>query len=308
MRIRPITHRLVACLLATILTAAAAVAATLVAPAPAVAVPGLTAVEAHSIDGSGSPKSVIAQCPAGTTVIGGGGYITGGSAIAKRSYLVAMRPVVTVFGTGYQVIGTEDEIGDDGGWVAFATAICAPEPPGLEYVWGQSAYNSASLKTAPAYCPDHKFVLGAGAAINGAAGEVGLRYVVPTPDPPDAVIAQAHEVKAGTSASWSLTSWAVCAYPPPGLERVVEVGVNNDDIKWVDIVTWVEAGCPRNKELLGVGGQADGDPRHVALRGASPMWFPSEARAWAQQDGTQANEDVDIAAIAICADRSRVHS
>jgi hypothetical protein len=58
-----------------------------------------------------------------------------------------------------------------------------------------------------------------GAVISGGGQHVGLRRIRPTATL-TTVIGGAHEDATGYGGSWSLTGWAVCAYPPRGLEVV----------------------------------------------------------------------------------------
>jgi hypothetical protein len=55
---------------------------------PAIAVPGLTLVTAASGYDSTSSKEVLARCPSGTRILGGGGFIEGGD---RQVHLVRLQ-------------------------------------------------------------------------------------------------------------------------------------------------------------------------------------------------------------------------
>ena len=190
--------------------------ALVVTAAPGYAVPGLTTVTLTSALDSTTVKTVTATCPAGTAVIGGGGHVVDSP---FHILLTGLRPVVTVFGSGYQVTATEDESGFGSNWRLRAHAICAPAPAGLQYWWTVTGSGSESSRDVAVHCPEGRSVLGTGAVISGGGQHVGLRRIRPTATL-TTVIGGAHEDATGYGGSWSLTGWAVCAYPPRGLEVV----------------------------------------------------------------------------------------
>jgi hypothetical protein len=96
-----------------------------------------------------------------------------------------------------------------------------PGVSGLELVSDTSADNSDSEKTADAFCPAGKRVIGTGAEINGSltgavAGsrltDVVIREIIPSPPNivPGVVSVIAIEEEA-TAAPWSITAYALCA-------------------------------------------------------------------------------------------------
>jgi hypothetical protein len=247
-------HRVVAT--AAILGTAAA--AGLVAAAPAQALPGRVSVLAMSPADSSMTKSVTATCPAGTTVVGGGGYATGAP---DQVFLTGLRPVVSLFGTGFQALASEDDTGYSGDWWVVSYAICAPAPAGFGYGWHTSPSSSASSRTVTATCAPGKQVLGGGGIITGGGRHVGLTAILPAPGLTQ-VVAQAHEDETGHAGSWALTSWVVCAVPVPGLERVT-----------AGPQTWptsADVACPSSKQVLGVGGVVTNGGGEVRLVRAYP--------------------------------------
>ena len=122
MRLRQVVTWLATASLAVGLSGTALV----VTAAPAYAVPGLTTVTLTGALDSTTVKTVTATCPAGTAVIGGGGHAVDSP---FHILLTGLRPVVTVFGSGYQVTATEDESGFGSNWRLRAYAICPPGVP-----------------------------------------------------------------------------------------------------------------------------------------------------------------------------------
>ena len=84
-------------------------------------------------------------CPAGTSVTGAGGDITGG---LGQVFITALLPSANAVHVETQ----QDSTGAPGGWTVHAFAICAPPLSGLQVVAGApSAFDSASPKSAPVW-------------------------------------------------------------------------------------------------------------------------------------------------------------
>ncbi|MEU8004358.1 hypothetical protein AB0B66_24650 [Catellatospora sp. NPDC049111] len=175
------------------------------APAEA-AVPGLQIVTTASAGGSGSPKSVTATCPAGKRVVGAGFYLDGAAAQVVLDDLIPAAGAVTA--TGY-----EDQDGTAESWWIRAYAVCADPVPGLEIVTAVSAPGSAARSTTAA-CPTGKRALGGGATVTGGLGQVVIDAMMPATT---TVTAAAYEDSDGTTATWTLTAYAICAPALPGL-------------------------------------------------------------------------------------------
>jgi hypothetical protein len=171
------------------------------------ALPGLEKVVVLGPTNS-DPKVVVATCPRGKVVIGGGGITSGGG--SRYAHLTSLRPRDDV--NGFEVAATEVEGGTPFNWTLEAIAMCAAPPPGLTYVTspplvvdptGASATNSVP-------CPGRGVAIGLGGQINGGSGEVGFEVVRPTPSLAS-VTTTAIEDWNGYSGTWSLTAFAVCA-------------------------------------------------------------------------------------------------
>jgi DNA-binding beta-propeller fold protein YncE len=117
--------------------------------------------------------------------------------------------------------------------------------PGQVRAEGFSAFNSTNLKTAQATCPSGKKVIGTGAEIEGAGGQVTIFGVEPKAN---SVVATAYEDETGTTANWWIRVYAVCADPLPGLVVVTNASANDSaNPKQVTVV------CPAGKKLTGTG-------------------------------------------------------
>lgn len=188
------------------------------------AVKDVTIVRNQSSRNSNSPKSVEANCPAGSNAIGGGIQINGSNEVATQS--------VQRLGTGLRARAHETDA-TGASWSVQAHAICANISTAVNtasYAGGTGAANvvlsppegSTGLnslnKTVTATCPAGRFVVGGGAVVRGAGGGEAAA-------PPDVAItvsrpggdggtsnqwtASAVEVDP-TGAAWRLTARAVC--------------------------------------------------------------------------------------------------
>ena len=190
---------------------------------------------------SSDPKSVSAQCPAGMRVTGVGGDVTGAVGEAQLDALI---PRGTSVGAG----AFEDDTGLASNWSLHAYAVCATPLPGLEIVSDTSNSASTATNRANATCPTGKQVVGGGADLNGTGH--GGNVVLDGPSPDHALTSVTGfgiEDEDGTAANWTVTAFAVCATPPPGLEVVTAHSeVDSDPAS-------VTATCPSGKNLLGTG-------------------------------------------------------
>ncbi|MEU8184771.1 hypothetical protein AB0B86_28830 [Micromonospora sp. NPDC049047] len=127
--------------------------------------------------------------------------------------------------------------------------------PGLVRVVATSVSNSADFHSVTATCPVGKVLTGTGYELNGVTGEGVVDDLRPNGGPvtaPTAVTVGAYETEA-FAGNWSVTAYAICANPVPGLVRVSSVGVSNS----VDYHS-VTATCPAGKVLTGTGYELNG--------------------------------------------------
>ncbi len=233
-------------------------------------------------------KSLTATCPAGTKVIGAGGDTTPGNG---RVLIDRIQPDATL--TRVSLRAREDETGTPDAWFLQAFVICATPPPGLELVSATSGSNSAD-KSVAAACPGGKRLLGSGAAITGAAGQVLLDGLRPNPGL-TLVAANALEDETGAAGNWSVSAYAICANPVIGLERVAVTGPLVSD------ATATTAPCPAGKSVIGMGGTIDSPNGEVVLDALFPDLGLTSATISAAEDATGNSASWSLTAYAICA-------
>ena len=123
--------------------------------------------------------------------------------------------------------------------------------PAVSYVQNTTAYNASSPKVARAACPAGHSVLGGGAVITGAQGQVAIQAAFPTHD--DSIWQDAYIVKAaaeeGSTDSWSVTAAAFCT---PSTVTTKFFDSSPFDSAAVKKVT-VE--CPYPLKVVGFGGE-----------------------------------------------------
>ena len=199
--------------LRTLAAAAMGVTSLAVAVGPAAAAPtgvGATRdVRATSVVDSVGTKTVLATCPAGTVVIGGGGSISGGG------NQVRIRGLFPVGATAFRAIGRETVGGYAGKWSVTAQARCAKAPAGLEYRRASATGSNADVRTARATCSPGRKVLGVGAAVGGE--QIAIDAVAPSLDL-TSVLARTY-LSGGTGRAMTAIAYAICANPVPGQYR-----------------------------------------------------------------------------------------
>jgi hypothetical protein len=186
---------------------AALVAAFVVAPAgPAHALVDAQTVMAVSASDSVDAKSVVAFCPRGTVVVGGGARISGGG--EPYAHITSLGPLPRV---GWFAVGREYSGRTARSWEVTAWAICAQEPPGLDYVYALTTPQSIPWQSVQARCEKGTRLMAGGGGIYGDAdGEVILAEARPT------VTMDAYHVRgtvdfAGFAGGWTINAYAICA-------------------------------------------------------------------------------------------------
>ncbi|MEU6074772.1 hypothetical protein [Micromonospora sp. NPDC047074] len=254
---------------------------------PVAAVPGLT-YKTSTGPSNSAAKSQSAPCPTGTTVIGGGGAITG-SGLGQVGMDI-MRPLIG--GDAYSVTGREDETGVAGNWAVTANAVCAPAPAGLVMVSGSSAPSFGTSNWFEKPCPAGKHAIGVGGAVVGASNsEVVLEDLRINQT---SVVVAGAEDGTGFAGSWWLDATAICADPLPGEQRVI-----NDSLYSSATTRSVVATCPSGR-VHGVGGEilgGDGQVRLTEMRATTSTTVTVSAVE--DEDGFSSNWKVR--AYAVCA-------
>jgi hypothetical protein len=183
---------------------------------PAAAMPGLVKRIATSPTNSVSPKTATAICPAGTRVIGGGGWVFTISATdEKKVILTRLEPVVSVSGDQYVVTGMEVAPGITGNWWVEAYALCANTPVGHEITTATTTPSSSATQQTAAICTGSKKVYGTGARINNPGGQVTLQ-LTRWDNTRGIARVTAKEDANGYSGTWNVTAYAICANDLPG--------------------------------------------------------------------------------------------
>jgi hypothetical protein len=200
---------------------------------------GTRRVEVTSFANS-DPKNENATCEIpGQQVTGGGGGTLNGAGEVVMSRL-RPDPPNNFLSTAY-----EDDGGFAGDWQLRADAVCATPLPGQEIV-SNTTPNGSSNRSVSVSCPGGKRVVGAAGEEFNGLGQVILDDVRPN-SALTSVTVTGIEDQTGYSGFWTLTARAICATPPPGLERVSAVSALDSSPKNVTV------SCPTGKNLLGMG-------------------------------------------------------
>ncbi|HEX8629199.1 MAG TPA: hypothetical protein VF755_13630 [Catenuloplanes sp.] len=236
-----------------LLLAAAGTLAATAGPASA-AVPGIVRVSAASATDSADFKSVTVTCPVGKQLIGTGYEVSGatGEVVVDdfRPNGGAAAAPTSVFVGAYE----EDPLAAS--WTLTAYAICANPLPGLVRISVTGALNSTDFHSTTAACPAGKTLTGSGFEVNGATGEAVVDDFQPNGSAlaaPTSVSVGAYEADPDYLPNWSLTAYAICANPLPGLVRAsIADPATSDDFHSASTV------CPAGKVLTGTGFQLTG--------------------------------------------------
>lgn len=187
-------------------------------------------------------------------------------------------------------------------WVLATTAVMlavssgtAAAAPGLERAYSPPrAPDSTRSKSATATCPFGKRVLGAGAEINGGRGRVVMDHI--TPDGTlRSVTAGATEDPAGTSNQWTVTAYAICAAPVPGLELIpATTGPSASNQNAV-------ATCPAGKRVVGAGGELIAANGRIVMSRITPDRALTRVTVVSLEDAAPTVVPWSVRAYAICA-------
>lgn len=154
-------------------------------------------------------KSITATCPAGTVLTGGGGDVSGwgggGQGDVILDDVVPRADLQQLTVSGY-----EDQDGAPLAWDLIAGARCGAPLPGQQRIAATSATDSISPKSVTATCPSGQRVIGTGHELTNARGQVLLDDVVPNAAL-TSVRVEAFEDQDGTTNTWSVTAYAICA-------------------------------------------------------------------------------------------------
>jgi hypothetical protein len=227
----------------TLLVAAAGLVVT--GTPAAASLPGVVLETDWSQWSSDQSQTAVAECPAGTKVIGTGADIFGGTNEE------AIEQILPDIGKGTVTVTAKETDPDTHFWQVEALAICAPEPAGLVTVLAGRGGTSRD-KTVTAVCPGSKTVLGWGYDVGSGFGEVLVNQAIPDGSsitPATQVTVSAYE-EDSYSRDWSLDVTLICA-KPIATQHVISATQKGD----IDYKS-VEAACPTGESLTGGGGAA----------------------------------------------------
>jgi hypothetical protein len=258
--------------------------------------PGLERVVKVSAFDSVAAKLGSPNCPAGKKLIGAGGGIN--TSAAGKLALDEITPYPNL--SGVNVIGVETPGGTPSNWSLTGYAICETFTVlhRLELKKAEGPIDSSAAKSATAVCSPNKKVVGAGGQINGPAGKVVLDEITPLPNL-SGVTAVGVEIGGGTSDTWSVGAYAICAYAPnvPGLQLVPASSPLDSSA-----AKSVAASCPAGKKLSGAGGQINtAASGQVVLEGIVVHPSLDKVTAAGVETGGGTLSNWDVKAFAICA-------
>ncbi|MET9631094.1 hypothetical protein ABZX92_26870 [Lentzea sp. NPDC006480] len=263
--------------LGTVLMTLAVLAGT--ARAAPVSVQAVTTVHVKAVSDidSVSPKGKTADCPAGMVAVGGG--FTTATGVGNDGSVVQDELIIrdtSVTGTAY-----EDANGTSKNWGITVFAVCANPLPGYEIKKGRSVNSGSEFeKPAVATCSPGKVVIGGGFEVTGGLGEVVVDELLPSSNQ---VFTKAFEGKAGTSRSWHIDAYAICAFQPAGWQIVDKVGPIFSGGKTTT------AKCPVGKKVLGPMFDLTGSLGQAHMLSLLPHDFPDQEvsiAALEDDDGT----------------------
>ncbi|MFG1604873.1 hypothetical protein [Actinoplanes sp. NPDC049265] len=223
-------------------------------------------------------QSATATCPAGEFLSGAGGGVIGGNGDVTLTDAIPDLP-----GQSVTVWAHANPGAVPGAYDVVAQAICVPgaPPPGYQVVTMTSPGNAVAVKGQFAACPAGTGLLGLGASLQGGDGQVFYRQIEPNP------ALSGGTVSAGASGGylgpWSVTAYAICATPPPGVVGSLRVstGPNNNTSPKAQAAV-----CPNNSLVTGVGGAiAIAGTGNVLISGALANQAQDTATSSAVSDG-----------------------
>jgi hypothetical protein len=215
MRARRDGPRRVSAAVGIVAVVSAIAAAVLVTP-PAVSasLPSLTYAGAVTEFDSTVYKSVRVFCPQGTRLVGGGFSLIGAEgAVVLDDFIPSVTSLLVgageIVGLGEPADGTPD------GWGILATAVCAAGLANYSIRSSTSEFRFGSFRSATVHCLSGS-IIGAGASLSQGFGQVSIKRMTIAPSLGSASVDATTEV-AGFDGRWSVTSYAICADPLPGL-------------------------------------------------------------------------------------------
>ena len=164
----------------------------------------------------------------------------------------------------------------------------------LQGVTALSPLDSASTKSITVTCPAGKQVLGAGGDVLNGDGQVIFDDLTPTADLKSVTVKGAED-ETGYAPIWTARAAAICATPPPGLQRVAATSPLNSSNKSVT------ATCPAGKRVLGTGADINAGNGQVGIDDMTPNAGLTAVTVQALEDQNGQAGPWNVVAYAICA-------
>lgn len=226
-----------------VLAATGAAVTAAAGPAQAAVIVNATAAAAGQVS-----QSSVAACPAGQFLTGAGGQIVGGTGDVTLTDVIPDLAAQTVTVWGHSNPGAAPPA-----YSVVAQAICVPgaAPANYQLVTAVSANNPNPIKSQPAACPAGTAVMGLGAQLAGASGQVFYQQIQPNAALAGGTVTAA--ASGGFAGNWQVTTHLICATPPAGIAAalVTATGPNNN----ASPKSQASPACPGNALTTGVGGQ-----------------------------------------------------
>jgi hypothetical protein len=204
-------------------------------------------------------KTVAKDCPASTYLVGAG-FSSG-----DFGGNVRIEDVIPT-AQGLTVTAEVDEDGPQNtSWALTAHLVCANQPPGHEIVERTSVATSG-YKTGVSPCDDDKEALGAGFRLPDTNGQLSVTGVHLASDLTSTTV---YEDDTGYGSSWSIVTYAICAYPIDGWELTPEADSDSGTQGQYE-PSW----CPEGKVALSAAGHFDGGDGNVFLSRLSAFLLP----------------------------------
>ena len=197
-----------------------------------------------TVTDSAPSKTIDVVCPGGQVVYGGGGEVDDGG--AHRVMLTELRPVfgsATFSDPYFEVTAQEPAAGFDGNWSLTGYAICG-QGGNLLLVSNSDTAGADQFDIMKVSCPSGYYGIGAGAAVGGADGRVGLQLVRPSDGRRDSWASGRADTTVNLP-NWYLTAYLICSVSYPIGARYVGQVANTYA---------ASTGCPTGTFAFGAGG------------------------------------------------------
>ncbi|TMR91443.1 hypothetical protein [Nonomuraea basaltis] len=254
-------------------------------------VPDLEFVSVTGVSNSDN-KGLSVTCPGNKRVVGVGADLDGARGKVVLDEVVPSLNSVSAHAYEYGSRYNNDNSGTQDDWRIRVWAYCA-NPHGAVVTSSRESVNSSNNKSVTVNCPSGYDVIGSGAELTGALGEVVIDEIIPTAT---SVTVRGLEDDTGLAADWKIRAYAICAQDrPAGLEIISrDSSTGSDD-------TGTYAHCPGKRALSG-GFDIAGGAGETGIEDLIPGTDTFVAFAAEEWDGSDGNgRDWFVRTYVICA-------